>query len=123
MSVFLNIKRKYMLILTKSPKIIPPASPSHLLPKSFGMFLPNPSVRVQHVDGGVPLVLQHLVEGEDVLVVPVVAEVGVLDATVSNTLLGGFKLFRGQNLIKQNINQSINQQTNYSINQQINQFI
>ena len=109
MSVFLKIYVNFV------PKIHRPPP----LSQSFAMLLlPYPSVRVQHVHGGVPLVLQHLVEGEYVLVVPVMAEVRVLDTTVGNTLLGGFKLFRGQNLI----NQSINQRTNHSINQKINQF-
>ena len=64
--------------------------------KLAGHCLPYTSVSVQHVDGGVALVVQHLVEGEHVVVASVVRQVRVLDAAVGDGFHGLFELFGRQ---------------------------
>jgi hypothetical protein len=60
---------------------------------------PDPCVSIQQIDRRVSLVLEHLVEAEDVFVVAVVAQVGVLDAPVRDGLLRLLQLLRTQHLV------------------------
>ena len=72
-------------------------------PFSLYVILPgnglDPGVSIQHVDSRVSLVLQHLVEGEDVLVVAAARQVGVLDAAVGDCVLRRQHFAFGQNFL------------------------
>ena len=59
---------------------------------------PDASEGVEQVRRRVAPVVQHLVEGEDVVVVAVVGKVGVLDAAEGDGSLSFDQLLRGQNL-------------------------
>lgn len=59
---------------------------------------PDAGEGVEEVRRCVAPVIQHLVEGEDVVVDAVVGQVGVFDAAESDRPLGLAELLRGQNL-------------------------
>ena len=59
----------------------------------------DPGVRVEHVDSRVSLVLQHLVEREDVLVVATARKVRVLDAAVCDGVLCRQQFWFWQNFL------------------------
>lgn len=59
---------------------------------------PDAGEGVEEVRRRVAPVVQHLVEGEDVVVDAVVGEVGVFDAAESDRPLGFGELLRGQDL-------------------------
>lgn len=69
--------------------------------------VPDAGEGVEQVRRRVAPVVQHLIEGEDVVVVAVVAQVGVLDAAERHRPLGFVQLLRGQDLRRREKNISI----------------
>lgn len=65
--------------------------------------VPDAGEGVEEVRRRIAPVVQHLVEGEDVVVDAVVGKVGVFDAAESDGSLGFNQLLRSQNLQEDNL--------------------
>lgn len=57
--------------------------------------LPDSGEGIQQVSSCVSSVIQHFVKGEDVVIQPVMGEIGISDTAVSNGCLGSLQFLCG----------------------------